>query len=39
MQLSWMDRLKGPGSLDSSPGWVMMDLLLGILSLYQDEHG
>lgn len=35
MQPSWIDRLKGPGSLDYSPGWVMMDLLSRVLSPYQ----
>ena len=35
MQPSWIDRLKGPGSLDYSPGWVMMDFLSRVLSPYQ----
>ena len=35
MQPSWIDRMKSPGSLDYSPGWVMMDLLSRVLSPYQ----
>src|SRR5215471_9857769 len=32
MQPSWIDRL---GSLDYSPGWIMMDALWRVLSPYQ----
>jgi NTE family protein len=35
MQPSWIDRLISPGSLDYSPGWIMMDTLSRILSPYQ----
>ncbi len=35
MQPSMLDRLINPGSLDYSPGWVMMDMLSRIWSPYQ----
>jgi NTE family protein len=35
MQPSWLDQLRGPGSLDYSPGWIMMDTLSRMLSPYQ----
>lgn len=35
MQPSWIDRLRSPGSLDYSPGWVLMDTLSRVLSPYQ----
>lgn len=35
MQPSWIDRLNGPGSLDYSPGWIMMDNLSRMFSPYQ----
>jgi NTE family protein len=35
MQPSWVDQLMGPGSLDYSPGWIMMDTLTRVLSPYQ----
>jgi NTE family protein len=35
MQPSWIDRLMSPGSLDYSPGWIMMDNLSRMLSPYQ----
>jgi NTE family protein len=35
MQPSWIDRLIRPGSLDFSPGWVLMDTLSRIWSPYQ----
>ena len=35
MQPSWADRLMSPGSLDYSPGWIMMDTLSRMLSPYQ----
>lgn len=35
MQPSWLDWLKSPGSLDFSPGWVLMDTLSRVLSPYQ----
>lgn len=35
MQPSWIDRLRGPGNLDYSPGWIMMDFYSRMLSPYQ----
>lgn len=35
MQPSWLDQIMGPGSLDYSPGWIMMDTLTRVLSPYQ----
>jgi NTE family protein len=35
MQPSWLDRLKGPGSLDYSPGWILLDTLTRVLSPYE----
>ncbi len=35
MQPSWIDRLIGPGNLDYSPGWIMMDTLSRVWSPYQ----
>ena len=35
MQPSWIDKTRSPGSLDYSPGWIMMDLLSRVLSPYQ----
>jgi NTE family protein len=35
MQPSWIDRLRSPGSLDYSPGWIMMGTLSRVLSPYQ----
>jgi NTE family protein len=35
MQPSWIDKINRPGSLDYSPGWVMMELLSRVLSPYQ----
>jgi NTE family protein len=35
MQPSWLDRMKSPGSLDYSPGWVLMDTWSRIFSPYQ----
>jgi NTE family protein len=35
MQPSWLDRLISPGSLDFSPGWIMMDTLSRVWSPYQ----
>jgi len=35
MQPSWIDRLINPGSLDYSPGWILMDTLSRVLSPYQ----
>ena len=35
MQPSWIDRLISPGSLDYSPGWIVMDTLSRVLSPYQ----
>jgi len=35
MQPSWIDKINSPGSLDYSPGWVMMELLSRVLSPYQ----
>ena len=35
MQPSWLDQLISPGSLDYSPGWIMMDTLSRVLSPYQ----
>ena len=32
---SWIDQLMGPGCLDYSPGWIMMDNLSRMLSPYQ----
>ena len=35
MQPSWFDRVRSPGSLDYSPGWILMDTLSRALSPYQ----
>jgi NTE family protein len=35
MQPSWLDRLKGPGNLDFSPGWMILDFYSRMLSPYQ----
>jgi len=35
MQPSWLDHMISPGSLDYSPGWVLMDTLSRIWSPYQ----
>jgi NTE family protein len=35
MQPSWIDQLISPGSLDYSPGWIMMDTLSRVWSPYQ----
>lgn len=35
MQPSWIDRLMPPGSLDFSPGWIMMNTLSRVFSPYQ----
>lgn len=35
MQPSWLDQLVSPGSLDFSPGWILMDTLSRMLSPYQ----
>jgi NTE family protein len=35
MQPSWFDRLRSPGSLDYSPGWMVMDMWSRVLSPYQ----
>lgn len=35
MQPSWLDGLMRPGSLDYSPGWIMMDILSRVMSPYQ----
>lgn len=35
MQPSWIDQLRSPGSLDYSPGWIMLDTLSRVLSPYQ----
>ena len=35
MQPSWLDRMRSPGSLDYSPGWIWMDTLSRVLSPYQ----
>jgi NTE family protein len=35
MQPSWLDWWKGPGSLDYSPGWVLMDTWSRVFSPYQ----
>ncbi len=35
LQPSWMDRLMGPGNMDYSPAWFMMDLASRIMSPYQ----
>jgi NTE family protein len=35
MQPSWFDRVRSPGSLDYSPGWILMDTLSRVLSPYQ----
>jgi NTE family protein len=32
---SWVDRLINPGSMDFSPGWLMMDFFLRMTSPYQ----
>jgi NTE family protein len=35
MQPSMLDRMIGPGSLDYSPGWILMDMLSRVWSPYQ----
>lgn len=35
MQASWIDQLLNPGSLDYSPGWILMDTLSRVWSPYQ----
>ena len=35
MQQSLIDRLRGPGNLDFSPGWITLDLLTRLFSPYQ----
>lgn len=35
MQPSWLDRMKSPGSLDYSPGWILMDTWSRVFSPYQ----
>jgi NTE family protein len=35
MQPSWIDQLISPGSLDYSPGWILMDTLSRVWSPYQ----
>lgn len=35
IQPSWADRLNGPGSLEYSPGWIILDGLSRLLSPYQ----
>ena len=35
LQPSWLDRLRSPGSLDYSPGWILLDTLTRVLSPYQ----
>lgn len=35
MHPSWLDRWLNPGSLDYSPGWIMMDALSRMMSPYQ----
>ena len=35
MQPSWIAKMKSPGSLDYSPGWVIMDFLSRVFSPYQ----
>lgn len=35
MQASWIDQLINPGSLDYSPGWILMDTLSRVWSPYQ----
>ena len=39
MQPSWLDRLRGSGNLDYSPGWVVMDLLSRMFSPYDTNPG
>jgi len=39
MQPSWIDKMKSPGSLDYSPGWVTMDLWSRLLSPYHINPG
>jgi NTE family protein len=35
MQPTWLDRLKGQGNLDFSPGWMFLDFCSRMLSPYQ----
>jgi NTE family protein len=35
MQPSWLDQLTSPGSLDYSPGWILMETLSRVWSPYQ----
>jgi NTE family protein len=35
MQQSLIDQLRGPGNLDFSPGWIILDLLTRLFSPYQ----
>jgi NTE family protein len=39
MQPSWLDWWRGPGSLDYSPGWVLMDTWSRVFSPYQLNPG
>lgn len=35
MQPSWLDRMRSPGSLDYSPGWILLDTWSRVFSPYQ----
>jgi NTE family protein len=39
MQPSWIDQLRSRGSLDYSPGWIVLDTLSRVLSPYQMNPG
>jgi NTE family protein len=39
MQPSWIDQLRSRGSLDYSPGWIILDTLSRMLSPYQMNPG
>ena len=39
MQPSWIDRLRGPGNLDFSPGWMFLDFYSRMFSPYQTNPG
>src|SRR5215813_13707140 len=39
MQPSWIDQLRCRGSLDYSPGWIILDTLSRVLSPYQMNPG
>ena len=39
IQPSWIDQLRSRGSLDYSPGWIVMDTLSRVLSPYQMNPG